>query len=550
MAEPAAIPAIYFEPDGYDLGRPVLVGRQVASHGFLRAAAAAGDGPLTGYGPPACAGAFAATVQAISPGRETGWIPLDQLERLAGRVCHRPDPQLGPEARLRLRVGAGAYALTGVVHTTATVLDQLAGLLAEPLTPWDALICPSQAVAASLETLHAAQADYLRWRFGAEAKVAPLNLPVIPLGAHCDDFVFSGAERAAARQTLGLAEGEVAALFVGRLSIVTKAHPLAMYLGLQAAAERTGRTLTLIQCGWTAQPAMAKALEDGAAAFAPSVRNLMVDGRDRAAARRCWAAADLFISLSDNPQETFGLTPIEAMAAGLPAVVSDWNGYRESVRDGVDGFRIKTWAPQAGTGEAFARVREAATLPMDLACWAAAASTAVELGPLCDRLTELVANEDLRRRLGAAGRVRARQVYDWPVVFARYQGLWAELEARRRAATDAETAWLAAAPRRAAAGADFYEVFGHYPTAPLGPQTLIALAPGASLERYRAIARHGLFPLDPAPERLAEPLWPVLADGPVTVAEAAQATGAPVRTLTLAVGALAKMGLLILGSAP
>ena len=28
------------------------------------------------------------------------------------------------------------------------------------------------------------------------------------------------------------------------------------------------------------------------------------------------------------------------MAAGLPVVVSDWDGYRDTVRDGVDGFRI------------------------------------------------------------------------------------------------------------------------------------------------------------------------------------------------------------------
>ena len=28
------------------------------------------------------------------------------------------------------------------------------------------------------------------------------------------------------------------------------------------------------------------------------------------------------------------------MAAGLPVVVSDWDGYRYTVTDGVEGFRI------------------------------------------------------------------------------------------------------------------------------------------------------------------------------------------------------------------
>ena len=56
----------------------------------------------------------------------------------------------------------------------------------------------------------------------------------------------------------------------------------------------------------------------------------------------------MFCSLSDNIQETFGIVPIEAMAAGLPVVVSDWDGYKDTVRHGVDGFRISTCMPQAG----------------------------------------------------------------------------------------------------------------------------------------------------------------------------------------------------------
>ena len=41
------------------------------------------------------------------------------------------------------------------------------------------------------------------------------------------------------------------------------------------------------------------------------------------------AIPDIFVSLSDNIQETFGLTPLEGMASGLPVVATDWNGYRD-----------------------------------------------------------------------------------------------------------------------------------------------------------------------------------------------------------------------------
>lgn len=53
-------------------------------------------------------------------------------------------------------------------------------------------------------------------------------------------------------------------------------------------------------------------------------------------------ASDIFISPVDSVQETFGITPIEAMAAGLPVIASDWNGYRETVIHGKTGFLVPT----------------------------------------------------------------------------------------------------------------------------------------------------------------------------------------------------------------
>ena len=64
--------------------------------------------------------------------------------------------------------------------------------------------------------------------------------------------------------------------------------------------------------------------------------------------RQALSSADIALSLVDNTQETFGLAVAEAMAAGLPVVASNWNGYRDLVRHGVDGYLVPTrWATTA-----------------------------------------------------------------------------------------------------------------------------------------------------------------------------------------------------------
>ena len=58
---------------------------------------------------------------------------------------------------------------------------------------------------------------------------------------------------------------------------------------------------------------------------------------------RLYEESHLFFSPSDNYQETFGLTVIEAMRHGCVPLVTDFDGYRDLVREGV-GFRMKTVA--------------------------------------------------------------------------------------------------------------------------------------------------------------------------------------------------------------
>ena len=200
MTESPLNALIRFESNGYDMTGPLLMGRQAAGHGFLRAALAAErDGPLFGYGPNPKAGEeLAALAARLDPAAETGWISIDQVERFnAFGVCYRPDTALALEARLRLRVGVARHCLCGVTHTLSSgrTMEAIADLVMAPLMPWDAVICTSQAATGVLETILDEQDAYATWRFQAPPPERP-QMPVIPLGIHTRDFDRSADDRA------------------------------------------------------------------------------------------------------------------------------------------------------------------------------------------------------------------------------------------------------------------------------------------------------------------------------------------------------------------
>jgi len=555
MTQSPVNPAIQFEPDGYSMSGAKLMGRQVAGNAFLRAAVAGrGPGPVVAYTPSKrSAEVFGQMVKGMDASATVNWIPADRLD-LVSRVgtLYLPGPGLDGASRLRLRAGPAAYSLCGVTHTTAShlAMDSIVGMLSAPVMPWDALICTSQSVLSTVKTLMDAELDYLRWRFGAARAPRLPQLPVIPLGVHAADMVCTPQARVDARAALGLADDEVAALFVGRLSFHAKAHPHAMYAGLQAAAQRAGKKLVLIQSGWFANDMIENAFVGGASQFCPDVRALFTDGKDEAARRQSWAAADLFISLSDNLQETFGLTPIEAMAAGLPVVVTDWDGYKDTVRDGVDGFRIPTWMPAAGQGAAMALAYEAGTENYDRYCGLTCAQVSVDMAVLVDRLSELVSDAALRQRMGAAARQQALAVYDWAVVYRQYQQLWQELAEIRegQASRQDRQALLAGAPGVAAGRLDPFLSFEHYATHLIGPTTVVARAADASAERYRALVGHALFSYAHTPASAALGLKVLEAVGaqPVSIQALAERLGAGAGAVTASVSTLAKMGLAVL----
>lgn len=325
---------------------------------------------------------------------------------------------------------------------------------------------------------------WLAERTGGRPPEGPA-LPVVPLGVHGAEFAALADRpdaRRKVREQLGLGSEDILVLWVGRLSFFEKAFPQPMFAAVQQAARQTGRKVCFGLAGWFPGKDDRQHYTEAARAHAPDVDVRFLDGNDRELLGELWAGADIFISLVDNIQETFGITPIEAMAAGLPVVVSDWDGYRFTVRDGVEGFLIPTLGgPQNGIGEAMSAGHIAEMDTYQFYAGQIAQHTAVHIGRCAEALARLISDPELRRRMGAAGRERIRTAFDWPVVVRQINALVDELAKVRASAKVPDPR-----ARHNPAKGDPFRDFAGFPTAVLTPDTQLFVPPGVTASDVRA----------------------------------------------------------------
>ena len=358
-----------------------------------------------------------------------------------------PDPSIGRWAQWRQPVGSAAFSLIGQIHTLSTpaALGHVQDLVTEPVQPWDALICSSSAGRDAVEQVLKSREEQLQWRTGASAdrlrRQRP-KLPVIPLPLPPDSLKPFRLDKRQARQKLGIPSDHAAVLWLGRLSLLTKIDPWPTYVVMERVARQLGRQLVFIECGPDDTPSPQAALER-LRRLCPSVNFLRLGGAEPVSEevkRQALAAADVAVSLVDNAQETFGLAVSEAMAAGLPLVVSDWSGYRDLVRNGIDGYLIPSaWAasaPQASVPLGWQQFTGIQSFPA--VAGALAQLVQLDLAAAEMALLTVLSQPAMARAMGAAAASRARDLFAPDVVMAAHEALFSELEqCRQEAPADA-----------------------------------------------------------------------------------------------------------------
>ena len=469
---------IYLNPEAYDTSKEHLMGRHSAGESFLKGFLNHGDVSRFYMWDVANKGQanLQPLIDSLRPGVEPVYLRREQRAAFSQvGAMHVPTPQIAREAWSRRPFGSTHYSITGITHTTATgrIMDAIADLIVAPLEPWDALICTSNAVRDSLTVQIEALRAHFSERMGATAVPQP-RLEMIPLGINTDDFVQDPADGPRWRAKLGIPDDAIVVLYVGRLNYTSKMNPAPMAMALERAARLTKKPIHWVLSGWAASEVVAKNYHDETRSACPSVTYHVVDGREMDARRTIWSVADIFLSLSDNLQETFGLTPLEAMAAGIPVVVSDWNGYRDTVRHNRDGMRVSTYTPPAGKGGDFAYRHANEWDNYEIYVGGVSQTTVVDIDEAARAVATLANDPALRRRMGDNGRQRAKSAFDWKAIIPQYQALWADLNQRRQAGQAATTRASRQNPWRL----DPFRMFAGYPTEWLTPSSMIALTPG------------------------------------------------------------------------
>jgi glycosyltransferase involved in cell wall biosynthesis len=237
--------------------------------------------------------------------------------------------------------------------------------------------------------------DLLRL-YGADDR----RIVTVPCGVDLQEF--APVERERARRSLGLAPDDFVVLQLGRL--VPRKGVDNVVLAV-AQLRHIPQLKLLIVGGDAPQPDEQRTPEIGrlralAREAGVADRVIFTGQRRREQLPQCYGAADVFVT---TPwYEPFGITPLEAMACGVPVIGSNVGGIKFSVADGVTGFHVPPRDPAA----------------------------------LAARIAQLHANPVLAQAMGRAGMRRVRALFSWERVADALAEVYQEVRRPREVAAE------------------------------------------------------------------------------------------------------------------
>jgi glycosyltransferase involved in cell wall biosynthesis len=311
----------------------------------------------------------------------------------------------------------GLFPVTAFIHSLSYPRFMLGyqEILLGGVTACDAIICSSSSGKNVL--LKYFEQHSLRFNLAPPS----VTMEVIPFGLEGNNF--NSLTRQQSREQLSLASHEVVGLCFGRFSEYDK---MDLFPLLQAFHRiyKKGAPWRLILAGAPHSSNYVKMLELWVKALgiveAVTIKTKVPEDEKIA----LYKAANFFVSPSDNLQETFGLTLLEAMAAGLPLIVSDFDGYRDIAKPDIANRIPTRWSNL----DIFAPVGIAPLLDETLLHRYLAQSVCVDIKELATALKDFFLHPGLCEKMGNAARKRFDKCYDYKVVIDKLETFWLKLK--------------------------------------------------------------------------------------------------------------------------
>jgi glycosyltransferase involved in cell wall biosynthesis len=345
------------------------------------------------------------------------------LSKIKYTIFFSTGPDLSLLSYLRSQFAKEYFPLCGLTHTIS-YQDMLELLffnnMISNLYPFDSIISTSSAQLKAMQNLIKLVIRSFKEEKGWILKFKG-RFDQLPLGVNADGY--GKTNKLEARKYLDLPKDKIIILYFGRFSIYDKMDIQPILLVFKDLSIEK-RNIMLLLAGRDTQGKYAVKVEEMSDDM--NLRQHMKLYLNPSLDKKflLYSASDIFISPSDNIQESFGLTILEAMASGLPVVASDWSGYRDLVIPNETGFLIPTYWADCN--------RDISLLSRFYQNWQSdhlhlAQSVSVDVQKMSEYLSLLINNKELRLKFGQNARNRILKKYDWRVLIPEYENLWEKL---------------------------------------------------------------------------------------------------------------------------
>ncbi len=382
-------------------------------------------------------------------------------------IIHILGPDLYRGFHLRSTFAQAPCAVTGMTHSlshSAFPSWMYLNLLYGPKS-YDKLVCTTSTAADVIQKI----ADHARRSLNSSAS---LNTTIIPLGI---DFASLSKKVPHGRMHCHCHDSNFILLTMGRFSHDSKVDLLPLLAILRQVKAKIPQTV-LVMAGADNDPADQQIIRLAAAEHGLSDSIRIITNPTETIRQSLYHSADVFLALSDNLQETFGLTLLEAMAAGLPVIASDWDGYRSIVTEGETGHLIQTWGmANSPRLEAMAPLLSDGQRHLIFA-----QATATDIAQTTAKICSLGSDSNKLLSMGRIAQQRA-STYDWARIVDAYQKLWQQLRTQANV--------VESSPDFLTPSLSHLEIFSSYPTVHIRPNDRIRLTPEGRL------AMRGEYPL-------------------------------------------------------